>query len=125
MRTRLNPAALTSNWGGILNLSLGSRITTEECLEIVKKLEEISQNKFYTINVWDTERGVYLGDCEFIKELTTTYVLTNFCMNADAEVIFFRYRFFKDGTYDRHMVNCGKIKDIASRLDAIEQQLGI
>jgi hypothetical protein len=112
-----------SNWGGMLNLALNSAMSQDECLETVNILKDISQNKFYTINVFDIALSLYLGDCELIDELSTVYVLNNTYMNADGELCAIRYRFFKDGRYDRTHKKYGKMSDIISRLDTIEQKL--
>ena len=97
---------------------------TEECLEIVKKLDDISQNQFYTINVYDVGRSRYLGDCELIAENDEKYQLIQSYFNTAGEITSFLYAFYKDGTYSR-TIKEQDLGSIISRLKKIEQQLGL
>lgn len=99
-------------------------MTTEECLEIVKKLDDISQNKFYTINVYDTVRNNYLGDSELVFA-NAHYSIIHSWIGANSKVYTVTYRFHKDGNYEREWRTHGQISNILSRLNKIEQQLGI
>lgn len=98
-------------------------MTKEECLEIIKKLDDISKNKFYTINVWDTTANAYFGDVEYYTKLSNEKVLLNNYMSTDSKIITLTYRFHTNGTYERVRTVHGKLSDILSRLDALEQKL--
>lgn len=111
--------------GGVLNLTLGSTMTTEECLEIVKKLDDISQNKFYTINVYDTVKKLYVGDFELLVIGTDNYTLIQSFITGEGNIGRLKYIFYFNGDYSRLAVSYGTITSIVNRLDKIEQQLGI
>lgn len=113
-----------SNWGGVLNLSLDSEMTTNECLDIVKKLDDISQNKFYTINIWDIPSKSYKGNVEVMKE-SDRYVILSNRLGSTSGIHLYHYIFHRTGEYTREYIYMGKLSDIISRLDKIEQQLGI
>lgn len=111
--------------GGVLNLTLGNTMTKEECLEIVKKLNDISQNKFYTVNIYDTVADSYYGDCELIHKYDIEYLLIHTHSSSTGDLTTRAYHFYFDGTYKRIIKTFGNISDILKRLDKIEQQLGI
>lgn len=111
--------------GGILNLTLGNTMTKEECLEIVKKLNDISQNKFYTVNIYDTVSDSYYGDCELIHKYSNEILLIHTHSGSTGDITTRAYHFYIDGNYKRQIKTHGNINDILSRLDKIEEQLGI
>ena len=109
--------------GGVLNLSLGSSMTTEECLEIVKKLDDISQNSFYTINVFDLVERKYLGDFELLYYADDHYTLINTSTTHTGWLARYEYTFYQSGKYARRRTILLDAEDILSRLDTIEQKL--
>lgn len=119
----LNPQALEPNWGGVLNLALGSGITHSRCLEIIEKLAQISQNKFYIINVYDTEAGIYLGDVELVSVTGSSYVLTQNVIARDSSIRQYKYNFYKDGTYERTAHNYVKITDLLEEREELKEKL--
>lgn len=121
--TKVRLRSVNDNWGGILNLSLGSTMTEEECLEIVKKLEDISQNKFYTINIYDKLYEKFIGDAELLYKVGSHFTILNTAINNTQEVVRFKYVFYTDGKYARERTNYGSIKDILQRLETIENKL--
>lgn len=94
----------------------------EECLEIVKKLDNVSKNKFYTVNVYDTKSNTYLGDSELVVE-ADKYRIMHSIIKTDT-ISYYIYTFNKNGKYSRTMKGTS-LSDILSRLDTIEQKLGI
>lgn len=109
--------------GGVLNLTLSDTMSKEECLEIVKKLDDISQNKFYTINVWDTPGDLYLGDVELFKDYSSYYTLIQNLIANDGTIRRYTYTFYTNGKYNRTYTTLCTISNILSRLDKIEQKL--
>ena len=106
--------------GGVLNLSLGSSMTTEECLGIIQKLDNVSKNKFYTVNVYDTKSNTYLGDSELVVE-ADGYRIMHSIIKTDV-IRYYVYTFNKSGKYSRTMKGAS-LSDILSRLDVIEDKL--
>lgn len=99
-------------------------MSEQECLEIVQKLDDISQNKFYTINVWDTSNNQYYGDTELYVEYENQYNLICTFVGSAGTVGNIVYRFYKNGTFERVRTDYS-LSNILARLDAIEQHLGL
>lgn len=122
-KTMINPQVVEHSW--VLNLTLNDTMTKDECLEIVKKLDAIRQNNFYTINIWDATSEHYYGNIELFSNASGEYMLTNTSVNDNSKIVTLTYRFYKDGTYARVYDYHGQISDMLSRLDKIEQILRI
>lgn len=86
--------------GGVLNLTLSGALTEEECLHIVEQLKNISQNKFYTINVFDVNLNRYVGDAELLYKYGEYYVVKNM-FYLGGHLIVVAYHFYLNGRYER------------------------
>ena len=104
----INPQAIETNYGGILNLTFPPFMNDNDAkiIDIYQKLNAIwnGESKFFTVNVFDTPNapstygGKYLGDCECVYMGTTgdeSFKITNNYIDSDGYI----YVYLNDTNY--------------------------
>lgn len=133
MITKLNPAALNEDWGGVLCLNLGSA-KPDNFNEILAAFDSIIKDKkHYIISVFDAEDVKFMGDAELlVSNNGVDYVLLSnellYQEGSHFGLKRFRYAFNRDGTYNRS-INISKfasLKDynsLKSQIDELKAKL--
>ena len=105
-----------------LNLSLDTSMSKEKCLEIYNKLNELSQNKFYTINIYDIPTKEYYGNPTVLKLSTSCRI---YCSYVDTykQLYTCEYTFRNTGTYSRVNMMASNIGTLEARISTIINQL--
>lgn len=122
MITKLNPAALNPDWGGVLCLELGSQ-KPDNFDEILKKLEDVfNSKKHFLISIFDEYEGRYLGDAEMVFKGDSGFILQQIRLNSKGTVSSYSYEFSKDGTY-RRIYYEQNFNALQTQIDELKQKL--
>ena len=125
-----NKGIKQNNFGGIVCLTLGSSLTTDQISKIIPILSDVINNKkHYIVTIYDTVLNKFFGDCEVIQgtDKDVNIIVNYSSTTLSLYTIYYSFKInsnsYTRNVYSISVASKGSVDDLIKRVTALENQL--